>query len=365
MNTNIKKKIKEQIKPAVFPEVDIEEIERILEDPESLKGITHSSTLKVSYLSIQKRGIIAILSSSITDEKNLLKEVNSFLREYKLYRQGVYTFAGTPGGWRFITDGGAFIIEDIYDCLDCLQYNLSIPKTKLACFDEMTPYELVSDYIDIEGLSEDAEIKSSGFFIPSIPERVISDLHYMINEKKSSAEEDPDFFYDEEGVRYEKHAASNGIWGLKLFEAWYPVTDEDPDRFFMTALIGGIFGAHKFKAHQFGQGLFYLLTVGGLGVFYILDLISIISGTYYINQVRYVEEGNGLQRQKLRIYMGKPSKRLLKLPMIGCAALLCFLYIRFGYLKAAESVVVSTGEKINAAVESAVLEGAEFADEIN
>jgi TM2 domain-containing membrane protein YozV len=42
----------------------------------------------------------------------------------------------------------------------------------------------------------------------------------------------------------------------------------------------GLFGAHRFYVGKIGTGILYLFTAGGLGIWYIVDLIYIIVGDF-------------------------------------------------------------------------------------
>jgi len=42
----------------------------------------------------------------------------------------------------------------------------------------------------------------------------------------------------------------------------------------------GVFGAHRFYAGKIGTGVLQLLTVGGLGIWMLVDLVMIITGNF-------------------------------------------------------------------------------------
>ena len=47
----------------------------------------------------------------------------------------------------------------------------------------------------------------------------------------------------------------------------------------LCILLGGI-GAHRFYAGKIGTGILQLLTLGGCGIWYLIDLIMIITGKF-------------------------------------------------------------------------------------
>ena len=49
---------------------------------------------------------------------------------------------------------------------------------------------------------------------------------------------------------------------------------------FMLAIVLGVFGAHRFYVGKTGTGLLMLATLGGLGIWYLYDVIMVASGAF-------------------------------------------------------------------------------------
>lgn len=58
------------------------------------------------------------------------------------------------------------------------------------------------------------------------------------------------------------------------------VSDKSRGIAFMLAIVLGVFGAHRFYVGKIGTGILMLCTVGGLGIWYLYDVIMVASGSF-------------------------------------------------------------------------------------
>ena len=58
----------------------------------------------------------------------------------------------------------------------------------------------------------------------------------------------------------------------------------------MLCFFLGVFGGHRYYAGKIGTGLLMLLTMGGLGIWYMIDLIVILVGGFRDDEGRLIYE---------------------------------------------------------------------------
>lgn len=59
-----------------------------------------------------------------------------------------------------------------------------------------------------------------------------------------------------------------------------PVSDKSRGIAFILALVLGIFGAHRFYVGKAGTAILMICTAGGLGIWYLYDVVMVASGQF-------------------------------------------------------------------------------------
>jgi len=59
-----------------------------------------------------------------------------------------------------------------------------------------------------------------------------------------------------------------------------PPSDKSRGIAFILALVLGVFGAHRFYVGKVGSGIGMICTLGGLGIWYLYDVIMVASGQF-------------------------------------------------------------------------------------
>jgi hypothetical protein len=58
----------------------------------------------------------------------------------------------------------------------------------------------------------------------------------------------------------------------------------------LLCLLVGVFGAHRFYVGKYGTGFLMLVTIGGVGIWMLIDLILIITGQFRDKEGRRITE---------------------------------------------------------------------------
>lgn len=73
------------------------------------------------------------------------------------------------------------------------------------------------------------------------------------------------------------------------------MTDTSSKGFVPTLLLCfffGVLGVHRFYVGKVGTGILQLLTLGGLGIWALIDFIMIVVGSFTDKQGNYIKAGN-------------------------------------------------------------------------
>ncbi len=108
-------------------------------------------------------------------------------------------------------------------------------------------------------------------------------------------------------------------------EKWFPVSEIDPDSFFIRTALGGFLGYHKFSTGNILSGIIYMMTCGFAGIFTFLDMLQLSSGNFYYYVNEYEDSDGKLKQISHKEYIGKSSYS----PFIRIAV--CFISLLAGY----------------------------------
>jgi TM2 domain-containing membrane protein YozV len=222
-------------------------------------------------------------------------------------------------------------------------------------------FESPASYCEMVELDEvpDNDEDADSYIVPVIPEKQL----VAVEKKLISILEEPvlngQYRIYPDGHMEVKRTVTQSIAGISTFmetgTVYYPCMDMDGDKFFLLTFLGGWFGIHKFKTGNYLKGLFYALTCGCCGVFYVLDLLSIILGGYNYSMVSADKSSGTVSFQKKKYYSRPLQHKLRAIVLTLVAVVISFLLVKFLY--------VSVLEHVNVFI-SSLLSDTEFADNL-
>lgn len=142
---------------------------------------------------------------------------------------------------------------------------------------------------------------------------------FLVSEVRVLSSEDIDFLEDHlqrlNVYVSGRYVSESGVEYIRMGDVFKPLSGIDPDRFFLLTLFGGFLGFHRFRLGKIGSGFGYLLTGGLLGLGWLLDVISVLTGNVYDSKKRLVRKLSSL-------------KRVFWIPL-GAVACLVYLFLYF------------------------------------
>ena len=221
------------------------------------------------------------------------------------------------------------ILEVFYNCYEnhllpqVIQFNVGLKDT----LDYTKSIEYPTEYADTE---------DELYVEPVLSTKDIETVALKIEELAYLPNHSGKYRYNSDGSIEVKKYISEKIGFIDTLtpekEVYMPCMDMDGDDFFRLTLFGGIIGLHQYKTGHYFKGLFYTLTLGCCGIFWILDLIMILTGSYKYTRIEKTSV-NGVNTLQRKIYFNRPLKNkkfaLISIPLACVAA---FLVIYFGYI---------------------------------
>lgn len=249
-------------------------------------------------------------------------------------------------------------MEDIYGAYQNCYANHLIPQADLfhIQFDSPSSY---CECVEYEPLCDNYEEDAESYIVPVISEKQMAVVEKKLVDIFEEPVQDGQYRIYPDGRMEVKRTVTQSVAGISTFmetgTVYYPCMDVEGDKFFLLTFLGGWLGVHKFKTGNYLKGLFYALTCGCCGVFYVLDLLSILFGGYNYSMISCDRSRGTVEFQKKKFY-SRPLKNKKRAILLTIAAVaVVFLLVNFIYIPALENVNVFVAN---------VLSETKFADEL-
>lgn len=281
----------------------------------------------------------------ICREKQDIPEIYRVLRQKFGIREGLYIFVNEEdetGGFLYAPERYNFIeISDFEIGFENFFFNHLIPQSELHLYDFCKLEDYLDDQLlDDEELEIEREDDADKYIRPVVSETNMEHIIDALSKMEDAGYMDGDYLISRDGSMQVKKTITTGSalgFGVAFgntSEHLFPCEDEDGDKSYLTALFGGWFGLHKFKRGKWGQGILYALTCGVGGVFYVYDLLMMLTGNYHDNKVEYSQVAGRITRKKQRIYARPVTNRKKYAITLLIAFLLSFTLTKFVYIPA-------------------------------
>lgn len=274
------------------------------------------------------------------DDRNIKDKILNIYSTIGLSKDNCFIFLYNDDISYFFDNGDFLEIDDIYDTFNNLFYNLYRPWHEInnyntvgllkeitamneKNFDNMTynyngnTYQMHCDD-DNDITDEDGDEYIKDVICMDNVTKIKDKLDTLQNSKTVSKN-----IKVVDGITYVGHNKPLQIGkgkytidtGLASSDIeWSPVSEDDTNKIALMMIFGGWFGLHKYYHGNIVSGLLYTCTAGCLGMLPLFDLINLYLGNYYYTYVDY-----GDTRDKQKIYLQRPSNKLLLL--IGIVAI--------------------------------------------
>ena len=246
-------------------------------------------------------GVYVFITTHIHDRNKLL-DIYADASRIFAFTSGVFVFIRTDNDDYFVFGADLIRIEQMLDKFENLYNNTRMPASDeafLSLDDEL-------DMLSTPCPSEDPSIYRSEYVISRVSTRYLHDLDRRIDGIKDAQNSRQKVKY-RNGIKNVLHPILK--FGVIVGEDYFPVSDEDPFKFLLLTVFGGIIGLHRFKAGEIAKGIGYILSCGCFGAGYLLDIFSILTGTYHIESSIYHDDENGYRQEKLKIFVDELSCR--------------------------------------------------------
>jgi len=275
------------------------------------------------------------------ENKDDAVEVFNKLTMKTTLRWGIYVFGVADddnNGFFYDEKNKTFVeFDDFYENLLTFRINHRIPESLRYQY----KFEKTEDYFeDVYTPDEEDEDR---YVRPVIAEKTMDTVINKILELEDGPRISGNYYYYPDGaVRVKKEYGKM----LKSRDGLFECDEEDPNRFFWIMLLGGWFGLHKYKEGKYIQGILYSLTMGLFGFCYALDILALLTGTYFRTEVSYEREHRTITRNKTKIYYAQVQKRYYHyiLPVVTTVAV--YLLCSYVFFPAIVSLLASLTETI-------------------
>ena len=338
----IKEMKNKKIRKIVF-DLNREKIISIAYESDVYENISLENSVDIPLMISGSNGIYIFIP--YCEEESLNKVINIIRTKYGLYNCDIFIYLLNETECFLLDKDGKklILLEDLYISFENMYLNTQLPYIDYTNL-ELGKYEnLLKSKEELEDMIEECEVEYTGdvSYVKPIVSKFTVDRIAKINKEKQQCLKyiDENTREDEEGTVYVQKHESYKYIGLIKGKKWYRCSDENPNKIFFITLLGGWFGLHKFREGKIKTGLFYLLTCGGCGVFYVMDLIDMITGSRCYDEVTYEEKDGKLERNKEKVYYQKLSNPMIALLLTPIALIISVVILNTLY-KAAFDLIM-------------------------